>query len=115
MGKLSRIVSYFGGKENYLKTVHELAQTIYKEKRVIMSNVGSFVKRFRGVMRNDAGVNGDAQRIEQIAWILFPKSTASKSNAWELTEENYRSIMPEQCRWRNWALIRTEKLTGDTP
>ena len=38
-----------------------------------MSNVGSFVKRFRDVMRNDAGVNGDAQRIEQIAWILFLK------------------------------------------
>ena len=36
-----------------------------------MSNVSSFVKRFRDIMRNDPGINGDAQRIEQIAWMLF--------------------------------------------
>ena len=38
-----------------------------------MSNLSSFVKRIRDVMRNDAGINGDAQRIEQIAWMLFLK------------------------------------------
>ena len=80
-----------------------------------MSNVGSFVKRFRDVMRNDAGVNGDAQRIEQIAWILFLKVYDVKEQEWELTEENYRSIMPEQCRWRNWAHNPDGKApTGDT-
>ena len=35
-----------------------------------MSNLSSFVKRIRDVMRNDAGINGDAQRIERIAWML---------------------------------------------
>ena len=38
-----------------------------------MSNLSSFVKRIRDIMRNDAGINGDAQRIEQIAWMLFLK------------------------------------------
>ncbi len=38
-----------------------------------MSDLGSFVKRLRDIMRNDAGINGDAQRIEQIAWMLFLK------------------------------------------
>ena len=28
-----------------------------------MSNLSSFVKTIRDVMRNDAGINGDAQRI----------------------------------------------------
>jgi len=36
-----------------------------------MSSLGGFVKRIRDIMRNDAGINGDAQRIEQIAWLLF--------------------------------------------
>ena len=36
-----------------------------------MSNLSGFVKILRDIMRNDAGINGDAQRIEQIVWILF--------------------------------------------
>ena len=43
-----------------------------------MSNISNFVKRFRDIMRNDAGINGDAQRIEQIAWMLFLKVYDSK-------------------------------------
>ncbi len=54
-------------------------------------------------MRNDAGVNGDAQRIEQIAWILFLKVYAQKEEDWELNETNYQSIIPKPCRWENWA------------
>ena len=38
-----------------------------------MSTLSTFIKRLRDIMRNDAGVNGDAQRIEQIAWMLFLK------------------------------------------
>ena len=38
-----------------------------------MGNMSNFVKRVRDIMRNDAGINGDAQRIEQIAWMLFLK------------------------------------------
>ena len=38
-----------------------------------MSSLTGFVKRIRDIMWNDAGVNGDAQRIEQMAWILFLK------------------------------------------
>ncbi len=69
-----------------------------------MSNLGSFVKRIRNIMRNDAGVNGDAQRIEQIAWLLFLKVYDSKERDWHMDDENYQSIIPEECRWRNWAV-----------
>ncbi|MBQ5625312.1 MAG: SAM-dependent DNA methyltransferase, partial [Phascolarctobacterium sp.] len=57
----------------------------------------------RNIMRNDAGVNGDAQRIEQIAWMLFLKVYDAKEEDWEIEEDNYVSIIPENCRWRNWA------------
>lgn len=79
-----------------------------------MSNVGSFIKRIRDVMRNDAGVNGDAQRLEQIAWILFLKAYDTKESEWELDNDDYRSIIPEQLRWRNWAHNEDGKgITGD--
>ena len=68
-----------------------------------MSSLSNFVKRLRDIMRNDAGVNGDAQRIEQIAWILFLKVYAQKEGDWELGETDYQSIIPEPCRWENWA------------
>lgn len=66
-------------------------------------------------MRNDAGINGDAQRIEQIAWMLFLKVYDAKEEDWEFSEDNYQSIIPEPCRWRNWAVDdRSGKaLTGD--
>ena len=66
-------------------------------------------------MRNDAGINGDAQRIEQIAWMLFLKIYDEKENDWEFNEENYQSFIPENCRWRNWAKDKGdgEALTAD--
>ena len=80
-----------------------------------MSNLSGFVKRLRDIMRNDAGINGDAQRIEQIAWMLFLKVYDEKEKDWEMNEDDYVSIIPEECRWINWA--RDDKsgkaVTGD--
>ena len=80
-----------------------------------MSNLSGFVKRIRDIMRNDAGINGDAQRIEQIAWMLFLKVYDAKEQDWEFDEDNYASIIPEECRWSNWAADdRSGKaMTGD--
>ena len=68
-----------------------------------MSNLTGFVKRLRDIMRNDAGINGDAQRIEQIAWMLFLKVYDAKEQDWAWDDDNYQSIIPEGCRWQNWA------------
>ena len=67
-------------------------------------------------MRNDAGINGDAQRIEQIAWMLFLKVYDAKEQDWEFGDEEYTSIIPEECRWSNWAHDDKsgEAMTGDT-
>ena len=79
-----------------------------------MSNLSGFVKRLRDIMRNDAGINGDAQRIEQIAWMLFLKVYDAKEQDWEFDEDDYESIIPESCRWANWAHDETGKgMTGD--
>lgn len=68
-----------------------------------MSNLTGFVKRLRDIMRNDAGINGDAQRIEQIAWMLFLKVYDAKEQDWAWDDDSYQSIISEQCRWQNWA------------
>lgn len=68
-----------------------------------MSNLAGFVKRIRDIMRNDAGINGDAQRIEQIAWMLFLKVYDTKEQDWQWDDESYESIIPEECRWSSWA------------
>ena len=77
--------------------------------------LNNFVKSIRNIMRNDAGINGDAQRIEQIAWMLFLKVYDEKENDWEFDDDNYVSFIPENCRWRNWAKDEGdgEALTAD--
>ena len=67
-------------------------------------------------MRNDPGINGDAQRIEQISWMLFLKVYDEKENDWEFNEDNYKSFIPEEFRWRNWAKDdgSGKAMTGDT-
>lgn len=81
-----------------------------------MSNLTGFVKRLRDIMRNDAGINGDAQRIEQITWLLFLKVYDAKEQDWEFDDSDYKSIIPENCRWSNWAVDDKsgKAMTGDT-
>jgi len=68
-----------------------------------MSNVSGFIKRLRDIMRNDAGINGDAQRIEQIIWALFLKVYDVKEQDWLFDDDSYQSIIPEGYRWSDWA------------
>ncbi len=80
-----------------------------------MASQSGFVKKIRDIMRMDAGINGDAQRIEQLVWILFLKVYDAKESDWEFDEDNYVSIIPEECRWRNWAAAdeNGHALTGE--
>ncbi len=69
--------------------------------------LGNLVKRLQDIMRKDAGINGDAQRIEQMVWLFFLKVYDTAEEDWEIDAEEkgqtYRSIIPEALRWRNWA------------
>lgn len=78
-------------------------------------SIGNLIRRLQNIMRQDAGVDGDAQRIGQIVWILFLKVYDVKEKLWEL-HDDYVSIIPEELRWRNWAAYNKdgEAMTGDT-
>ena len=70
------------------------------------------IKAIRDIMRKDAGVDGDAQRISQMVWMLFLKIFADKEKEWELMIVNYESPIPNELKWQNWA-ANDEGLTGD--
>lgn len=48
------------------------------------------VKSIQDIMRQDAGVDGDAQRISQMVWMIFLKVFDDKEREWELEDANYR-------------------------
>ncbi len=77
--------------------------------------VTNLVKRMQDIMRNDAGVDGDAQRISQMTWMFFLKVYDSKEEEWKFYDENYKSIIPEELQWRNWAIDdhSNNTITGD--
>jgi len=63
-------------------------------------------------MRKDPGVSGDAQRIEQLGWMIFLKIMDDKDEELEVVHENYISPIPKKLQWRNWA-ADDEGITGD--
>lgn len=75
----------------------------------------NLVKRIQDIMRNDAGVDGDAQRISQMTWIFFLKVYDAKEEEWEYFDKNYKSLIPDELKWRNWAIDdhSNDVITGD--
>ncbi|MEX8500936.1 N-6 DNA methylase [Leptothrix ochracea] len=63
-------------------------------------------------MRKDVGVDGDAQRIGQLVWMLFLKVFDDREMEWEVLDDDYRSPLPEPYRWRSWA-ADPEGMTGE--
>ena len=77
-----------------------------------MPNISSIVKNARNIMRQDRGVSGDAQRLEQLGWLLFLKILDDKDRELEIIRDRYKSVIPEKFQWRNWA-ADSEGLTGE--
>lgn len=79
------------------------------------ATTSSFVQSVRQIMWKDSGVNGDAQRIEQLIWILFLKVYSEKEKEWKFEDPNWTSIIPEECQWQNWAHddFTGKAITGD--
>ena len=77
-----------------------------------MSNVSGVIKSIQDIMRKDVGVDGDAQRISQLVWMLFLKIYDDKEQEWELFDDDYKSPIPKYLRWRTWA-ADSEGITGD--
>lgn len=66
-------------------------------------SLSSLIKTIQDIMRKDVGVDGDAQRISQIVWLLFLKIFDDKEKEWEITIPNYKSPLPNRFKWSNWA------------
>ena len=77
-----------------------------------MANVGAVISSIRNIMRQDRGISGDAQRLEQLGWMLFLKIMDDKDQELEVIKDNYVSVIPEKFQWRNWA-TNPEGITGD--
>ena len=77
-----------------------------------MPNISSVIKSIQDIMRKDTGVDGDAQRLSQIVWMLFLKIFADKEDEAEVMKDDYKSPLDEKYRWQNWAQD-DEGLTGD--
>ena len=66
-------------------------------------NLSSTIKSIQDIMRKDDGVDGDAQRLGQLTWMLFLKVFDQREQEWEDDNSHYRSPLPKSFRWRNWA------------
>src|ERR1700682_2517904 len=75
-------------------------------------SVRTIVKSIQDIMRQDSGVDGDAQRISQLCWMFFLKIIDDQDQELELLNPGYSSPIPEKLRWRSWA-ADPEGITGD--
>lgn len=75
-------------------------------------SVRTTVKSIQDIMRQDSGVDGDAQRISQLCWMFFLKIIDDQDQEFEVTKSGYRSPIPRKLQWRSWA-ADPEGITGD--
>jgi len=75
-------------------------------------NVNGTIKNIQNIMRKDAGVDGDAQRIAQLAWMIFLMVLDDQERKCEARHEGYVSPIPDRLRWSNWA-ARSVAMTDD--
>ncbi len=75
-------------------------------------SVSYIVKSIQDIMRQDVGISGDAQRLEQLCWMFFLKIIDDKDQELEAMKERYCSPIPDHLRWRSWA-ANPEGITGE--
>jgi type I restriction enzyme M protein len=77
-----------------------------------MKNIGNIIKTLQNIMRKDPGVSGDAQRIEQLGWLISLKILDDKDKELKLINEAYKSPIPRFLQWNKWA-GDDEGMTGE--
>jgi type I restriction enzyme M protein len=75
-------------------------------------SISTTIKSIQDIMRKDVGVDGDAQRLSQLVWMLFLKIFDDRESEWEILDDDYKSPLPQKYRWRNWA-ADAEGMTGE--
>ena len=74
--------------------------------------LSTLIKVIQDIMRKDVGVDGDAQRISQMVWLLFLKIFDDKEQEWKVIIPGYKSPLPSRFQWSNWA-ENAEGMTGE--
>src|SRR6185369_3318621 len=74
--------------------------------------VRNTVKSIQDIMRQDSGVDGDAQRLSQLCWMFFLKIIDDQDQQLEVMQDDYKSPIPKALRWRTWA-ADPEGITGE--
>ena len=77
-----------------------------------MTSTSSIIKSTRNIMRQDTGTGSDELRILQLGWMLFLKIFSDKDKELELLQDDYRSPIPAELHWDQWA-GDDEGITGD--
>jgi type I restriction enzyme M protein len=75
-------------------------------------SVSTVIKSIQDIMRKDAGVDGDAQRLGQLSWLLFLKIFDAQEEQLEMEQDSYRAPIPKKYLWRSWA-ADNEGITGE--
>lgn len=75
-------------------------------------SVRNIVKSIQDIMRQDVGVDGDAQRLSQLCWMFFLTITDDQDKQLQEQKQGYRSLIPEHLQWRSWA-VDPSGITGD--
>src|SRR5947209_19668836 len=76
------------------------------------AKLAAVIKTARDTMRKDAGLNGDLDRIPQLAWLLFLKAFDGLEQNREVTDARYRPAIEAPYRWRDWA-ANPDEPTGE--
>jgi type I restriction enzyme M protein len=75
-------------------------------------SVRTTVKSIQDIMRQDSGVDGDAQRISQLCWMFFLKIIDDQDRQLDLMQDDYKSPIPKALQWHSWA-ADPEGITGE--
>jgi type I restriction enzyme M protein len=79
--------------------------------------LAAVIKRARDIMRKDAGLNGDLDRIPQFSWLLFLKAFDAREYAREKITHaaDFEPLIESPFRWRDWASAENPKqrVTGE--
>jgi type I restriction enzyme M protein len=77
------------------------------------TGLDGLIKNLSDIMRQDPGISANITRVEEMSWMFFLKAYDAKEQEWELMDEKYESLIPEDCKWRNWAVAKSRELTGE--
>lgn len=77
------------------------------------ARLASLIKRARDIMRKDAGLSGELDRIPQFSWILFLKCFDDLEKRRSALQPKYRPAIENPYRWRDWAADAVKGATGE--